>query len=475
MRYSSDNQTEVSIEYQRDKINSYCKENGFNILAEYIDREKTGTHDRRPEFQRMIDEIHTKPAWNTILIYKYDRLARNILDEYHYLKLFRDNGIKLISVTEPYDPSDQFSEFKRFLTAFNNELYSKQLGEHTHDAMLKLAQTKENLGGIPPLGYEKNSEGHFVINEHEAEAVRFIFDAVEIGYSYKCIAGYLNSHGYTTKCGNKFESNSFYEILRNDKYCGIFRWNKASAKDENGRRNSHKLKPEDEQIIGEGRVPKIITKKQFSKVQEILDCRSNGRSDSKSRRHYMLGGMQLIKCAECGRYMYGYINTSHGNKYVYYRCPNHKGSKSCNVRDISAASLEKFVAEKITDQLLKHDDIDLINDMLCSYSGTRQLRNEKKNVEESITRLTKSLEKVYTDAVVKRISELEKKLAKLEEEIDSCKKFTSLDDSNYPEIRQHLIDFLQTSNLPVVRFLIRDTVELIEVSNSDVTITLKDI
>ena len=61
MRYSSDNQTENSIEYQRDAINAYCDANGLTIVEEYIDEAYSATNDRRPSFQRMMSDALRHP------------------------------------------------------------------------------------------------------------------------------------------------------------------------------------------------------------------------------------------------------------------------------------------------------------------------------------------------------------------------------------------------------------------------------
>ena len=49
-RYSSDSQTEQSIEGQLRVCEEFAKANDILILAKYIDRAMTGTNDMRPIF-----------------------------------------------------------------------------------------------------------------------------------------------------------------------------------------------------------------------------------------------------------------------------------------------------------------------------------------------------------------------------------------------------------------------------------------
>ena len=66
-RYSSDTQTEQSIEGQLRVCQQYAKMNNILIVGTYIDRAMTGTNDMRPDFQRMIKDS-SKHQWNMVLV-----------------------------------------------------------------------------------------------------------------------------------------------------------------------------------------------------------------------------------------------------------------------------------------------------------------------------------------------------------------------------------------------------------------------
>ena len=69
-RYSSNSQTEQSIEGQVRVCNDYALRNDIIILDEYIDRAMTGTNDKRPEFQQMLSDSKKK-KWDYILVYRF--------------------------------------------------------------------------------------------------------------------------------------------------------------------------------------------------------------------------------------------------------------------------------------------------------------------------------------------------------------------------------------------------------------------
>ena len=84
-RYSSDSQTEQSIEGQLRVCQDYAERNDIVILNTYIDRAMTGTNDNRPDFQKMINDSSNKD-FQYIIVYKLDRFSRNKYETAKYKK-----------------------------------------------------------------------------------------------------------------------------------------------------------------------------------------------------------------------------------------------------------------------------------------------------------------------------------------------------------------------------------------------------
>lgn len=131
-RYSSDRQTEQSIEGQLHVCNDYAERNNLVIVGTYIDRAMTGTNDNRDDFQRMLKDSDKK-AWDYVLVYKLDRFSRNKYEMAIHRKHLKDNGIKILSVMEniPDSPEGILLEsllegFKRSNGHNKSKLQSKQ-------------------------------------------------------------------------------------------------------------------------------------------------------------------------------------------------------------------------------------------------------------------------------------------------------------------------------------------------------------
>ena len=120
-RYSSDVQSDTSIEAQLEKIRKYCQEKGYVIVREYIDRAQSATTDKREAFQKMFQDAE-KNIFDIVVVYKLDRFARNLYDSVVYTKKLEDIGIALESATEPitHDIAGKF--FRNIMSAIN-ELY----------------------------------------------------------------------------------------------------------------------------------------------------------------------------------------------------------------------------------------------------------------------------------------------------------------------------------------------------------------
>ena len=98
-RYSSDKQTEQSIEGQLRVCNDFASRNKILVVDTYIDRATTGTNDNRFDFQRMMRDS-SKKEWDYIIVYKLDRFSRNKYEMAMHRKTLRDNNVKILSASE---------------------------------------------------------------------------------------------------------------------------------------------------------------------------------------------------------------------------------------------------------------------------------------------------------------------------------------------------------------------------------------
>jgi len=222
-RFPGNNQRDESIDAQERAIRKYAEENDIEIVEEYIDRSRTGTNTDREEFQRMLNDSRYG-LFDLVIVHKLDRFARNRYDSAVSRKILRDNGVELYSVIEKFDNC------------------AANLSREVMKGMRENALQCRYTGGYVPLGYRVDDTGHFRINEEEAEVVRRIFSGTIQGMSYRELQQEFNEKGIRTRTGKLFGKNSLYSILTNEKYIGVYVYNRAVSKDSRGKRNNHRSK-----------------------------------------------------------------------------------------------------------------------------------------------------------------------------------------------------------------------------------------
>ena len=127
-RYSSDKQTEQSIDGQLRECNDFAKRKGYTIVNTYCDSAISGKTDKRPQFQQMIMDSKSK-QFSVVIVWKIDRFSRDKYDSVYYKHALKQNGVSVISATEPIDdsPEGQLMEsmFEGFSVYFLKDLAQK--------------------------------------------------------------------------------------------------------------------------------------------------------------------------------------------------------------------------------------------------------------------------------------------------------------------------------------------------------------
>lgn len=470
-RYSSENQDYSSIEYQYEGIQSYCNRNNLCLLKIFTDEAQTAKNDRRPSFREMASEAQNSPIWSKIIVFDYTRYARNIYDALHYLRIFEDNNVELISATEPYCAGEDSAAFMCRMNAFvYSDVQSKDNAKKTRAGLKITASKGLSCGGTAPLGYDIIDQ-HYQINKHEAEAVRLIYNLYEKGYTYENMAKKLNERGYLTKKGLPFTKTSFMSILKQEKYTGVFIWNKASAADSYGRRNSNKQKPISEQTIIPNGCPAIISTEQFERVQEIRSNPSKISNRKANKHHYMLSGLKRMVCAECGAYMVGNVKTSGKNQYFTYTCPNHR-KKTCAMKDIRADKLDKLVVGNLVADLYTRGDIHKIFASMCYDDRYYILKDRLQGIESRSKNVMQALQSGCTDEVVSKLREINKEKTNLMTQINKYENdMNSLKSANLKSIVTSFGNTLKNSDDPEIHDFLQANIASIIVGNDDITVT----
>ena len=418
-RYSSNSQTEQSIEGQLTVCEKYARDNNLLIVNTYIDRAMTGTNDNRAAFQQMLTDSKNAP-WEIVLVYAIDRFGRNSTEVILNKKRLTDNGKRLISATQR--TSENIDGTKNLDGILLENVYIGIAAYYSAELSQKVCRGQEEnrkkglfCGGTLPYGYYIDNKKVF-IDEERAKVVEYIFTQYSIGIFVPQIIKNLTEQGIRNK-GEPLKPTMVYGILRNEKYTGIYR-----LKDQ----------------IYTNIYPKIIEPELFETVKKMTAKHVIGKHGGKTI--YLL--KDKAKCGYCGRPFSAECGTSKNGRSVhYYKCQGRKKRLTeCAKTSVRKDDFEDFIINTLIDKLstsnVMEDLIDCVmktqEEILQANTKIKSLEKDLRNTEMSLNNLVAALERgVISNTTNKRIHELETKMAELEEtiSIEKCKTVICLNET----------------------------------------------
>ena len=483
LRYSSEEQREESIKGQREINEKYCDRMGYTCIGEYVDRAISGLTDQRPGFQQMMAAAMNDPRFTKIIVYDLSRFSRHNEHLAKYGNMLRDINIDLESATEPFDNSPA-GDLQRDVAQAVATYESKNLAKRVMRGLVSNAQMGDHTGGTPPYGYDL-VEKKLVINPVQAEAVRMMFHMVDLGYSYSAIAETLFEKGYrSTSEDYLFKPTTILAMLKNEKYKGVYTFNKANRKNTQGKRTKHKKKREDEIIRTEDGCPAVVSEELFERVQEKL--RSRRTSAKKSKDLYLFSDNDLLTCQNCGKKLRGNKKYAGRKKTEYrtYVCNNHR-DKGCPTKDIQIKYIDDFVlgyihelffSEKMKPVLLnllnsaEHTLADDDKQKIHTYKHEINLKN--KALRRLLNQVTAGCSDSEITAQLKKLSNEKKVLERKVDRVKKGKKRRVFTEKDFDTLRQMFIEYLITNDTVATRMFMQDVVEDIIIGNDEITVTL---
>jgi site-specific DNA recombinase len=238
IRVSSEEQIEgFSLDAQERAIETYCRDNGYQIVIRYRDEGKSARTDdlaKRPAFKQMLEDADAG-RFDLVICHKNDRFARNrrvAFDAFHRLG---SAGVGYVSISENMDYSTPAGQLMLTMLVGLSAWYSDNLSQET--AKGKRERKAQGLyNGLLPFGTTKGSAGVPVLDREvrycdvatkcqivPAEGVPLAFELAAGGQSDREIARALNDAGYRTSGNrgmNAFTKDTVRPMLQNRFYVG---------------------------------------------------------------------------------------------------------------------------------------------------------------------------------------------------------------------------------------------------------------
>lgn len=285
-RYSSENQSEKSIDDQVRVCKKYIDENGL-ILDEkhiYADEALSGSLLNRPGLQALENAMANKEI-DAVAVDDLSRLSRSNHQMLTMVNKFNYYQVKIISVSEGIISDDENSKLGIHIRGLINEIYLDDLKKKTIRGLegpkLRGFSTGESVYGYRshPVGELKlNKKGQpkyegmiHKIYEEEAAIVRRMYKEFTEGKSINAIAQNLNEDNIPTRRNlpGGWNTSTVSRILKNEKYVGKWIWRKwKNVVDPITGRRKKMERPEKEKMVFDRKEIAIIDEDTWEKSQK---------------------------------------------------------------------------------------------------------------------------------------------------------------------------------------------------------------
>lgn len=327
------------IAAQEEKGLSYLKLFEYDIQATkiYKDEGISAKDMNRPALKRLINDVKAGII-NTIVIYKLDRLARNVINVYEIIKLLMDYNCNLISVMDQLDIYSANGRMLVGILAIIAQWEREVIQERTKDGLLAMVHKGKYPHPNQPFGWYKDGDKFLHINKTEADILNHLADLAIEGWSISEITKY---------CAEE------YKIVRTKDIIKKYLMREYNV----GRFYYH----------GElytNVVPKIMEKSKYNKTIQMLQKRL---SHWENEKYYF---SNKVTCA-CGSVLVHKVTNKKNKKYCYYMC------ESCKKRINQDVILEQTLSQ-----------------IICYANETEKINTEKV-LSRGIKRVSKKIETTF--------------------------------------------------------------------------------
>ena len=332
-----------SLQVQRRELTAYA--NMVLNISDTVVFEDPGYSAKntdRPDYQAMMERLRTG-EFSHLLVWKIDRISRNLLDFASMYAELKRLGVTFVSKNEQFDTSSAIGGAMLKIILVFAELEREMTAERVSAVMISRASEGKWNGGKIPYGYSYDKETkQFEIVDHERRIFNRVWDLYEEQQSIVYVTRKLNEAGLCTRSGNAWTSPTIYKLLTSPWYTGSYVYNVR----EEG--NGYTTKPKSEWIVTEDHHPALVDQARYDRMQIMLKRNKRGGHDYSESRvskniHIFAG---LVKCGLCGEAMTATLGQrrASGWRPSVYGCRTRRNNNSkCSNKYISDIVLGPFV------------------------------------------------------------------------------------------------------------------------------------
>ena len=303
----------------------------WELVDRYIDEGITGTSvKKRVRFLQMIKDAEIG-KFDLLVTREVSRFARNIVDTLQQTRYLKKLGVEVYFTDDNiWTFNDEDGELRLSIMATLAQNESKKISQRVKAGQLITFNKGVFYGNGNILGYDRDGK-NMVINQLQAQTVKFIYDLYLKGNGTRIIQYELEKRGMLTATGKKnWDPATITRILQNPFYKGVIVYRKSYIEDylEQKTKINH---GEVEKIIVKGNHEPIISEEDFDQVQKLFKehtTKNKGYSTTSGKLPTTIWGKKL-EC-QCGSTMNKSTWHKHadGKRTWCYQCYSQKRTGS---------------------------------------------------------------------------------------------------------------------------------------------------
>lgn len=418
----------------------------------YIDKGFSGKDTHRPAFNEMMVDIK-RGLINRVVVYKIDRISRNILDFANIMTAFQEYGVEFVSTVEKFDTNSPMGKAMMHIIAVFSQLERENIQKRVLDNYYYRGKKGFFLGGQVPYGYKKEKtqvEGiktsKLIENIDQSVHVMQMFHLyAETDMSLGAIAKYLNEKSIPTAKDKMWDSSKISTILRNpvyvrgdsdvylyyrDKGC-IIANELSDFTGKNGcylfgkrKPNERKFTNVENHILTISLHEGLVDGHTWLKCQRKLDKNKQIKNTGKGKHSWLTN----VKCAKCG---YSASVVVSNGKYKYFYCKGKANTKMCEgfTETIHVNIIENFVKKRLIEKIKQIQKSKSSPKISNNNMKTNKLKMQLIEIDDKINNLINQL----AEGASVTIKYINQKIADLDSEkqtiLEEIKKNTVTDES----------------------------------------------
>ncbi|MHB9947021.1 resolvase [Clostridium botulinum] len=463
-RKSRETDTGESIKNQIDMCKAYFSRTDEECSFEiFQDEGFSGGNINRPAFKRMI-ELAKHKQFDIIAVYKVDRIARNIVDFVNTFNELEERDVKLVSITEGFDPSTPIGKMMMMLLASFAEMERMNIAERVKDNMKGLAKIGRWSGGTPPTGYKSKTitinskkETYLELIPEKKQLIISIFQKAADGHttyqigemfnmSPKTIANILCNPTYvkSDELSANYLKSIGYSVFGELNGNGYLSYNRRPKK------KGKKLFNAEGMFVAVSEHEAVVDSKTWIKANNNLKNRATEAKPRISNNSFLA---HLVKCS-CGSGMY--IHTGHtkkdGTKNLYFVCSEKKAKNKCTSKWLRIDTVEtvilNFFKNISLDPSILENELNPKNELKDYNDLIKNIKKQINENQDAINMLTDKLillegpsVKIVSEKINSR-ADINVKLNEQLLEIERKKMFLEVDGENIKVLINNINSFI---------------------------------